>query len=216
MKAIALTPAGIRSAPDGPRRRDPHQPFAGPRPRDRRGGCGAHCRIPAAEPRHRRSGCPAAASLFARGDANLETHEPRRLDQPFRIGSITKTMYGTVILQLADEGRLSVTDPIAKSVPRLSQCREDHHRRPAPHAQRHSGFLDAGAPPEVLCRADDGGDRRRHDRAGGEGCRRLRAPGRATIYTNVNFGDARAHHGSGRRRAGGDRSCASASSSRWA
>ena len=37
----------------------------------------------------------------------------------FRIGSITKTFTGTVILQLVDEGKLRLDDPIAKYQPEV-------------------------------------------------------------------------------------------------
>ena len=38
-------------------------------------------------------------------------HRPWALNDHFRIGSNTKTMTGTVILQLAQEGKLALTDP---------------------------------------------------------------------------------------------------------
>ena len=62
--------------------------------------------------------------VAAMGVANLVTHSPRQLDQPFRIASITKTFVGTVILQLADEGRLSTSDPISKWFPGVPQGSE--------------------------------------------------------------------------------------------
>src|SRR5947209_1756674 len=52
-----------------------------------------------------------AASL---GTSNLATHAPMSPDMHFRIGSITKTFVGTVILQLVDEGKLKLDDPISK------------------------------------------------------------------------------------------------------
>ena len=58
------------------------------------------------------------------GDATFEfgTRELGRDDPPtttdhYRIGSITKTMTATVILQLAEEGELSLDDPISTYVP---------------------------------------------------------------------------------------------------
>ena len=55
--------------------------------------------------------------VVASGDANLLTHTPRTLTQPFRIASVTKTFVGTVVLQLVDEGLIKKTDPIAKWFP---------------------------------------------------------------------------------------------------
>lgn len=55
--------------------------------------------------------------LAARGEANLETGRPRTLADPFRIASITKTFTATAVLQLADRGRLDVSDPLSKWYP---------------------------------------------------------------------------------------------------
>ena len=42
-----------------------------------------------------------------------------RLDDHFRIRSITKTFTGTVILQLVDEGKLKLDNPVAKYQPEV-------------------------------------------------------------------------------------------------
>lgn len=52
-----------------------------------------------------------------RGVANLDTGQRRRLGDPFRIASITKTFVGTAILQLADRGLLRLDDPLARWYP---------------------------------------------------------------------------------------------------
>jgi D-alanyl-D-alanine carboxypeptidase len=48
------------------------------------------------------------------GSRILGRNEPIGPDDQFRIGSNTKTMTGTVILQLAQEGKLSLDDPVSK------------------------------------------------------------------------------------------------------
>jgi D-alanyl-D-alanine carboxypeptidase len=53
------------------------------------------------------------------GTSNLTTHAPMSLDMHFRIGSITKTFVGTVILQLVDEGKIKLDDPISKYQPEV-------------------------------------------------------------------------------------------------
>lgn len=53
----------------------------------------------------------------ASGDANRARHEPLTVDDEFPIGSITKTFTATVILQLVQEGKLSLTAPISNWVP---------------------------------------------------------------------------------------------------
>lgn len=48
------------------------------------------------------------------GDANIAPKTPMALDDKFRIGSNTKTFVITVLLQLVDEKKLSLDDPISK------------------------------------------------------------------------------------------------------
>ena len=57
------------------------------------------------------------AWTFVRGLANVERNRPMRagLQQP--IGSVTKTMTGTLILQLVQEGKLSLDDKLARWYP---------------------------------------------------------------------------------------------------
>ncbi|MFJ5775193.1 serine hydrolase domain-containing protein [Streptomyces sp. NPDC093094] len=50
----------------------------------------------------------------ALGTRDLTTGEPIRTDDHMRVGSITKTFTGTIVLQLVQEGRLSLDDPVAK------------------------------------------------------------------------------------------------------
>lgn len=55
--------------------------------------------------------------VVARGKADPSTGEPMALDDHVRIGSITKTFTVTVLLQLADQKRLSLDDPVSKYEP---------------------------------------------------------------------------------------------------
>ena len=55
--------------------------------------------------------------VIAIGKPNLKTEEQRDLDDPFRIGSITKTFTATAILQLVEEGKLSKFDKLSKWYP---------------------------------------------------------------------------------------------------
>jgi len=54
---------------------------------------------------------------FALGVADVDTKQPMSLDMHMRVGSVTKPFLGTVILQLCDEKKLSLDDPISKYVP---------------------------------------------------------------------------------------------------
>lgn len=70
---------------------------------------------------------PGAAILVARGDeiifrgargmAQLELGVPMRASNIFRIGSNTKQFAAASILKLVEQGRLSLTDPLAKYLP---------------------------------------------------------------------------------------------------
>jgi D-alanyl-D-alanine carboxypeptidase len=53
----------------------------------------------------------------ASGVANLETKEPIRADDRFRVGSITKSYVATVVLQLVAEHRLSLDDSVERWLP---------------------------------------------------------------------------------------------------
>ena len=53
------------------------------------------------------------------GIGDLATKAPMRLDDHFRIASITKTFTGTAVLQLVDEGKLRLDDPVAAYQPEV-------------------------------------------------------------------------------------------------
>ena len=53
----------------------------------------------------------------AAGVADLSSNRPAQPGGYFRIGSVTKTFVATVILQLVDEGRLELDDPIDRHLP---------------------------------------------------------------------------------------------------
>ncbi len=53
------------------------------------------------------------------GTAELGTTRPTSVDDYFRVGSNTKTMTSTVILQLVEEGKLRLDDPIARYRPEV-------------------------------------------------------------------------------------------------
>ncbi|MBS1518084.1 MAG: beta-lactamase family protein [Bacteroidetes bacterium] len=54
---------------------------------------------------------------YTTGAADLSTGRERKYDDRIRIGSITKTFIATVILQLADEGKLGLDDRLSKYFP---------------------------------------------------------------------------------------------------
>jgi D-alanyl-D-alanine carboxypeptidase len=54
---------------------------------------------------------------FALGVADVDAHAPMSFDMHMRTGSIVKPFLGTVVLQLCDEKKLSLDDPVSKYVP---------------------------------------------------------------------------------------------------
>lgn len=58
--------------------------------------------------------------LETTGFANAATQAPMTPDTLFWIASMTKPVTGTAILMLQDEGRLKVTDPVAKYIPEFA------------------------------------------------------------------------------------------------
>jgi D-alanyl-D-alanine carboxypeptidase len=53
----------------------------------------------------------------AKGLANIETKEPMDLKMRYRIGSLTKTFTGTIIMQLVDEGSLELDNALDEYFP---------------------------------------------------------------------------------------------------
>lgn len=53
------------------------------------------------------------------GVSDLASGTPIQLNDKMRIGSITKTFTGTVFLQLIDEGKVSLDDPVSKYLPAI-------------------------------------------------------------------------------------------------
>ncbi|MGP3981944.1 serine hydrolase [Streptomyces sp. KR80] len=63
------------------------------------------------------------------GLADLRSDRPMRAADRFRAGSLTKTFVATVVLQLAAERRLSLTDPVAVHLPGLVRGHGNDGRR---------------------------------------------------------------------------------------
>ncbi|MGW4759159.1 serine hydrolase domain-containing protein [Streptomyces chartreusis] len=55
--------------------------------------------------------------LFTSGSADVSTGRPPTVEDRFRIGSITKMFLATVVLQLAEEGKLSLDDKLSHWLP---------------------------------------------------------------------------------------------------
>jgi CubicO group peptidase (beta-lactamase class C family) len=53
------------------------------------------------------------------GQANVAANQPATADTLFRIGSTSKAFASLSILELVDEGRLSLQDPVHKLIPEI-------------------------------------------------------------------------------------------------
>src|SRR5579859_3463807 len=59
----------------------------------------------------------------ATGFANIERQEPMSPDSLFWIASMTKPVTAVAVLMLQDEGKLKVTDPVAKYIPEFASLK---------------------------------------------------------------------------------------------
>jgi CubicO group peptidase (beta-lactamase class C family) len=64
-------------------------------------------------------GQPAEQVVAAHGVLSLRTRQPTTVDSLFQIGSITKVWTATVVMQLIDEGRLTLDLPVIEVLPDL-------------------------------------------------------------------------------------------------
>ena len=79
------------------------------------------------------------AYVQAYGSARLDPVESARPSMRYSIGSVSKQFTATAILMLADEGKLSLDDPISKFVPGLTRGNEITIRQILSHT---SGYQD--------------------------------------------------------------------------
>jgi len=61
--------------------------------------------------------------LEATGSADVAAKKPMKTDTVFWVASMTKPITGTAILMLQDEGKLSVSDPVAKYLPEFASLK---------------------------------------------------------------------------------------------
>jgi len=61
---------------------------------------------------------------YAAGLADVATKEPARLQDATRIGSVTKTFVGTLVLQLVDQGKLALDAPVGRWLPTVPYAQQ--------------------------------------------------------------------------------------------
>jgi D-alanyl-D-alanine carboxypeptidase len=79
------------------------------------------------------------AYVHAYGDATLEPRAAARPEMRYSIGSISKQFTATAILMLAEQGKLSLDDPVSRFVPDLTRAKEVTIRELLSHT---SGYQD--------------------------------------------------------------------------
>jgi D-alanyl-D-alanine carboxypeptidase len=77
--------------------------------------------------------------LQAYGDARLEPHTPAKPEMRYSIGSISKQFAATAILMLAEQGKLSLDDPVARFLPNLTRAKDVTIRQVLSHT---AGYQD--------------------------------------------------------------------------
>ena len=60
--------------------------------------------------------------LVAKGEADVQAGTPMKTSDKFRIASVTKTFTATMVLILADDGRLSLDDRLSKYLPEIANA----------------------------------------------------------------------------------------------
>ncbi|WP_190019619.1 serine hydrolase domain-containing protein [Streptomyces hiroshimensis] len=79
------------------------------------------------------AGAPAALAEVRVGDQrwsgasgvrDVRSEQPARPGDRYRVASVTKSMVATVVMQLADEGKLKLDDPVAKHLPGMLPYKE--------------------------------------------------------------------------------------------
>jgi CubicO group peptidase (beta-lactamase class C family) len=77
--------------------------------------------------------------VAAYGSARLEPKTPASPSMRYSIGSVSKQFTATAILMLAEEGKLSLDDPVARFLPGLTQAKDVRIRQLLSHT---SGYQD--------------------------------------------------------------------------
>jgi len=123
------------------------------------------------------------------GMADRATERPFLPDTPFRIGSVSKLFTSTVILQLRDEGKLALDDPLVKWVPEAGAIQNPFPDEPQ-ITLRHLLTQSSGLtrePPMPVWTTHEFPKREEFLAALGDG-RLIRRPGETYKYSNFGMG----------------------------
>ncbi|MEU6500461.1 serine hydrolase domain-containing protein [Streptomyces californicus] len=137
------------------------------------------------------AGGPGGSWTLSAGTGTINTDRPIRSDEHFRIGSQTKTFTAAVVLQLVDEGKVSLDAPIADFLPGVvSGNGYDGTRITVRHLLQHTGGLAPFAPQVVIDQPPSNPDGT-YDLAvlvrKGLSHAPVSAPGAGFAYSNTNY-----------------------------
>ena len=91
------------------------------------------------------------AYLQAYGEAQLDPQKPATTSMRYALGSISKQFTAAAILMLAEQGKLSLDDPVAKYVPGLTEGNKVTIRELLSHTSGYQDFWPQDyAPPEMF------------------------------------------------------------------
>ena len=68
------------------------------------------------------------------GVADIDDGRPLQLDSMFRIASMTKAITSTAAMQLVEQNRFAIEDPVEKYLPEFAQAHRSSNRSTAPPA----------------------------------------------------------------------------------
>ena len=94
----------------------------------------------------------------AYGEARLEPKIPARPEMRYSVGSISKQFTATAILMLAEEGKLSLDDPVSRFVPGLTRASDVKIRQLLSHTSGYQDFWPQDYVPPFMKQSVTAGD----------------------------------------------------------
>jgi CubicO group peptidase (beta-lactamase class C family) len=120
------------------------------------------------------------------GVTSLETHEPLQTYHNFHVASVSKTFVATAVMQLVEQGKIKLDNPLVKHLPYCSLQGVDFQKITIKQMLNHSsGFPDTDDYEWEKSVADDGAAERYVRSLGNE--KLLCAPNTAFHYSNIAY-----------------------------
>jgi len=88
----------------------------------------------------------------AYGDARVDPRTPATVEMRYSIGSVSKQFTATAMLMLAEEGKLSLDDPVARFLPDLTRAKDVRIRQLLSHTSGYSDYWPQDYVPPFMLR----------------------------------------------------------------